>query len=184
MQLCLAPCVPGAASAHVGAEWCSASLSLALVGAENYVTSCDLRIFVDQPHRGGGAAKRPTTGSRTSAMRPDAHRRATPPAPVLDEYAADDVLDRVAGEVAFLPHVIHASSSAAERNRAKRWSAARALPWPNGSRRHPSPSRAATTDSSAANTAAWASRTPSPPPCARSSPTDGLIGGDPGGVRG
>ena len=43
--------------------------------------------------------------------------------------------------------------------------------------RSPSPSPAATTDSSAANTAAWASRTPSPPPCARSSPTDGLIGG-------
>jgi hypothetical protein len=37
---------------------------------------------------------------------------------------------------------------------------------------------AATTASPAANTAAWASRTPSPPPCARSSPADGLIGGD------
>src|SRR6266487_6599313 len=64
MQLCLAPCVPGAASAHVGAEWCSASLSLALVGAENYVTSCDLRIFVDQPHRAGhGKAFQPSSRS-------------------------------------------------------------------------------------------------------------------------
>ena len=52
---------------------------------------------------------------------------------------------------------------------ARCWPAAPALPWPGGSGRRPSPSRAATTGSSAANTAAWASRTPSPPPCARSS---------------
>src|SRR5207247_8787091 len=47
-----------------------------------------------------------------------------------------------------------------------------AAAWPSGWGRHPSPSPAATTDSSAANTAAWASRTPSPPPCARASTTE------------
>ena len=51
-----------------------------------------------------------------------------------------------------------------------------ALPWPGGSGRRPSPSRVATTGSSAANTAAPANRTPSPPPCARSSTADGPPG--------
>ncbi len=48
------------------------------------------------------------------------------------------------------------------------WRAARPWPWPNGSGRRPSPSRATTAGSSAANTARRASRTPSPPRCARS----------------
>jgi len=61
-----------------------------------------------------------------------------------------------------------ASSSASERNRARCCRAARPWPWPNGSGRPLSPSRAATTDSSAANTAGPAIRTPSPPPCAKS----------------
>src|ERR1700722_16720698 len=68
------------------------------------------------------------------------------------------------------------SSSASERNRPRCWLAAQALAWPSGSARHPSPSRAATTDSLAASTAAWASRMPSPPPCARYSPASGRPG--------
>ena len=47
-------------------------------------------------------------------------------------------------------------------------------PWPSGSARRRSPSRATTADSSAANTAAPASPMPSPPPCTRSFRLTGL----------
>ena len=57
---------------------------------------------------------------------------------------------------------------------ARPWPAGRPSPWPSDWARPPSPSRAATMGSSVANTAAPANQTLSPPPCVRSSPTDGI----------
>ena len=63
-----------------------------------------------------------------------------------------------------------ASSSAREPNRRANWPIARRWRWPSGWGRGPSPSPAAMAVFSAASTARRATRTPSRPRCARSSP--------------